>query len=90
MTLWIVASGLIAPLDERAFPNYIDKDSTGLLKCWVYPPLARLYTALRTDPNVLTAVSVVLVFATVPLWAGGHKLAGFVAVLGPRPARPKP
>jgi phosphatidylglycerophosphate synthase len=67
-------------LERRLFrDNY--KGSTDLLTRWVYPPLVwplvRLCTALRIHPNVLTALSVVLAFAAVPLWAGGHWLAGF-------------
>jgi len=109
----LLAGGKIAPLDERAFPAYIDKlrrtlpwwqyvvedadtrrrlerqlfwdnykGSTDLLTRWVYPPLVwplvRVCTALGVHPNVLTALSVVLAFAAVPLWAGGHWFAGFV------------
>ncbi|MGH8664497.1 MAG: CDP-alcohol phosphatidyltransferase family protein [Burkholderiales bacterium] len=67
-------------LEKRLFwDNY--KGSTDLLTRWVYPPLVwplvRLCTAFRIHPNVLTSLSVVLAFAAVPLWAGGHWLAGF-------------
>jgi phosphatidylglycerophosphate synthase len=68
-------------LERQLFwDNY--KGSTDLLTRWVYPPLVwplvRACTALRIHPNVLTSFSVVLAFAAVPLWAGGHWLAGFV------------
>jgi phosphatidylglycerophosphate synthase len=41
-------------------------------------PLVRLCTRLGIHPNVITGLSVILAFAAVPLWAGGHWLAGFV------------
>lgn len=68
-------------LERQLFwDNY--KGSTDLLTRWVYPPLVwllvRLCTALRIHPNMLTAVSVILAFAAVPLWADGQWLAGFV------------
>ncbi len=68
-------------LERRLFwDNY--KGSTDLLTRWVYPPLVwplvRLCTRLGIHPNVITGLSVILAFAAVPLWAGGHWLAGFV------------
>ena len=108
----LLAAGRIAPLEETAFPAYIDKlrrtlpwwqyavdgpatrraierrlfldnykGSTDLLTRWVYPPLVwplvRLATRWGIHPNVLTAASVILAFAAVPLWASAHWLAGF-------------
>lgn len=81
---WIHAVDSVAArreLERQMFwENY--KGSTDLLTRWVFPPLVwqltRLSTFLGIRPNAITALSVVLAFLAVPLWADGQWLAGFV------------
>lgn len=68
-------------LERRLFwDNY--KGSTDLLTAYVYPPLVwplvRLCARFGIHPNAVTILSIVLAFAAVPLWAGGHWLSGFI------------
>ncbi|TDU28941.1 CDP-alcohol phosphatidyltransferase-like enzyme [Panacagrimonas perspica] len=80
---WIHAVDGVAArreLERQMFwENY--KGSTDLLTRWVFPPLVwqltRLSTFLGIRPNAITALSVVLAFVAVPLWADGQWLAGF-------------
>jgi phosphatidylglycerophosphate synthase len=67
-------------VERRLFlDNY--KGSTDLLTAYVYPPLVwplvRLCARLRIHPNAVTALSVVLAIAAVPLFAQAEWLAGF-------------
>jgi phosphatidylglycerophosphate synthase len=67
-------------VERRLFwENY--KGSTDLLTRWVYPPavwqLVRLCTRFGIHPNAVTILSIVLAFAAVPLFAGGHFVSGF-------------
>jgi phosphatidylglycerophosphate synthase len=67
-------------VERRLFwENY--KGSTDLLTRWVYPPavwqMVRLCTRFGIHPNVVTILSIVLAFAAVPLFAGGHFVSGF-------------
>ena len=113
----LLAARRIAPVDERAFPAYINKlrrslpywlhavdspatrkrleremfwenykGSTDVLTRWVYPPLVwplvRLCVRLRLHPNAVTALSIVLTIAAVPLFARGDWLAGFLCAYG--------
>ena len=68
-------------LERQMFwDNY--KGSTDLLTRYVYPPLVwpmtRFCARFGIHPNVVTMLSIILCFASVPLWFGGHWLAGFV------------
>ena len=72
-------------LERQMFwDNY--KGSTDLLTRWVYPPLVwplvRLCVRLRLHPNAVTALSIVLTIAAVPLFARGDFLAGFLCAYG--------
>lgn len=64
--------------------NY--KGSTDFLTRWVFPPLVwplvRISTRLGLHPNMITALSIVLAFAAVPLFAQGQFFWGFVAAFG--------
>jgi phosphatidylglycerophosphate synthase len=67
-------------LERQMFwDNY--KGSTDLLTRWVFPPLVwpltRISARLGIHPNAITAFSVVLAFAAVPLWVAGQWWAGF-------------
>lgn len=68
-------------LERQMFwDNY--KGSTDLLTRYVYPPLVwpmtRFCARFHIHPNVVTVLSIILAFASVPLWVDGHWLAGFV------------
>ncbi len=68
-------------LERRLFwDNY--KGSTDLLTAYVYPPLVwplvRFSAHFRIHPNLITALSVLLAFAAVPLFARAHWLGGFL------------
>lgn len=64
--------------------NY--KGSTDFFTKYVYPPLVwlsvRPLARLRVHPNWVTAVSILLTLAVVPLAATGHFLAGFLCAYG--------
>jgi len=64
--------------------NY--KGSTDFFTKYVYPPLVwlmvRPLARLGVHPNWVTAVSIVLTIGAVPLFAGGHFLAGFLCAYG--------
>lgn len=84
LPFWLYAvreAGARDELERRLFlENY--KGSTDLLTRWLYPPLVwplvRLCARFRVHPNVVTVLSIALAFAAVPLFAGGHFVAGFV------------
>jgi phosphatidylglycerophosphate synthase len=68
-------------LERQMFwDNY--KGSTDLLTRYVYPPLVwpltRFCARFHIHPNVVTVVSIILCFASVPFWVDGQWLAGFV------------
>lgn len=68
-------------LERQMFwDNY--KGSTDLLTRWVYPPLVwpltRFCARFHIHPNVVTVLSIILAFVSVPLWIEGQWLAGFV------------
>ncbi|MDF1483848.1 CDP-alcohol phosphatidyltransferase family protein [Ramlibacter sp. H39-3-26] len=72
-------------LERQMFwDNY--KGSTDLLTRWVYPPLVwqlvRLCTRWRIHPNTVTALSIILTVAAVPLFAQGNFLLGFLCAYG--------
>jgi phosphatidylglycerophosphate synthase len=64
--------------------NY--KGSTDFFTKYVYPPLVwlmvRPLARAHIHPNWVTIISIVLTFAAVPLFAGGHFLAGFLCAYG--------
>jgi len=64
--------------------NY--KGSTDFFTKYVYPPLVwlsvRPLARLRVHPNWVTAISILLTLAVVPLAATGHFLAGFLCAYG--------
>lgn len=64
--------------------NY--KGSTDFFTKYVYPPLVwimvRPLARAHVHPNWVTIVSIMLTFAAVPLFAGGHFLAGFLCAYG--------
>lgn len=81
----------IANAEDRAeverflfWSNY--KGSTDFFTKYVYPPLVwvmvRPLARAHIHPNWVTIVSIVLTFAAVPLFAGGHFLAGFLCAYG--------
>ena len=81
----------IAGAEDRAkverflfWSNY--KGSTDFFTKYVYPPLVwvmvRPLARAHVHPNWVTIVSIVLTFAAVPLFAGGHFLAGFLCAYG--------
>lgn len=61
--------------------NY--KGSTDILTKWVFPPLVwpitRACAARGIHPNSVTAVSILLTIAVIPLFASGHLAAGLIA-----------
>ena len=68
-------------LERQMFwDNY--KGSTDLLTRYVYPPLVwpltRFCARFHIHPNVVTVLSIILCFASVPLWVDGQWFAGFV------------
>jgi phosphatidylglycerophosphate synthase len=64
--------------------NY--KGSTDFFTKYVYPPLVwvmvRPLARAKIHPNWVTILSIILTFAAVPLFAGGHFLAGFLCAYG--------
>jgi phosphatidylglycerophosphate synthase len=64
--------------------NY--KGSTDFFTKYIYPPLVwilvRPLARLHVHPNWVTGISILLTFAAVPLFAGGHFLAGFLCAYG--------
>ena len=64
--------------------NY--KGSTDLFTKYVYPPLVwlmvRPLARWRVHPNVVTAVSIILTFLAVPLFAQAYWISGFVCAFG--------
>ncbi len=64
--------------------NY--KGSTDFFTKYVYPPLVwlmvRPLARAHVHPNWITIISIMLTFAAVPLFAGGHFLAGFLCAYG--------
>jgi len=64
--------------------NY--KGSTDFFTKYVYPPLVwllvRPLARAHVHPNWVTIVSIALTFAAIPLFAGGHFLAGFLCAYG--------
>ena len=64
--------------------NY--KGSTDLFTKYVYPPLVwlmvRPLARWRVHPNVVTAVSIILTFLAVPLFAKAYWISGFVCAFG--------
>jgi phosphatidylglycerophosphate synthase len=64
--------------------NY--KGSTDFFTKYVYPPLVwvmvRPLARAKIHPNWVTILSIILTFAAVPLFAGGHFLTGFLCAYG--------
>ncbi|HET6162015.1 MAG TPA: CDP-alcohol phosphatidyltransferase family protein [Dongiaceae bacterium] len=64
--------------------NY--KGSTDFFTKYVYPPLVWLLVPplarAHVHPNWVTIISIILTFAAVPLFGGGHFLAGFLCAYG--------
>jgi phosphatidylglycerophosphate synthase len=64
--------------------NY--KGSSDLFTKYVYPPLVwlmvRPLARWRVHPNVVTAVSIILTFVAVPLFAQAYWISGFVCAFG--------